>query len=349
MKIDHGILRKSMYKNKNGIFIILFAISIFEIFMIFRGLFVFNFTFTKHILFFISYFVILLTSLIGILLIHLSKKEPDDKKFFNAYIYSHFFIFLLCSWAIMISYYDMKSGNYPIVYLTVFISVPYFCLLSPLFYSVIIIIGTITMILVQYFGVASTIGSGYYINIIIYGIIAVLISFKSYSIVRERYYSEQKLKELSLTDQLTGINNRRAFDFRIKDILNSPNKEQYRLIMLDIDHFKSINDKYSHQVGDDCLRILADIIKRNFDSKNLFRFGGDEFIIITSISNDEIIEKFNQINASIKNYSTNVDFSISAGVYKVNSNDDEIAVFCKVDKALYKAKEGRSQCIIFEK
>jgi diguanylate cyclase (GGDEF)-like protein/PAS domain S-box-containing protein len=101
--------------------------------------------------------------------------------------------------------------------------------------------------------------------------------------ITERKMLEQQLSQLALTDALTGLSNRRAFD----DVLERDWKQTLRegsqisLLLLDIDHFKEFNDQYGHQVGDDCLRTVADAVKgvtRAADT--IARYGGEEIVVI---------------------------------------------------------------------
>lgn len=99
----------------------------------------------------------------------------------------------------------------------------------------------------------------------------------------------QEIRELALTDGLTGINNRRGLSFlgeqRIKEVRRV--KQTIGIIYLDIDNLKQINDKHGHQIGDQCIITLANVLKVNGrESDIIARIGGDEFIIMTSFSDD---------------------------------------------------------------
>ncbi|KXO13157.1 diguanylate cyclase/phosphodiesterase (GGDEF & EAL domains) with PAS/PAC sensor(s) [Moritella sp. JT01] len=101
----------------------------------------------------------------------------------------------------------------------------------------------------------------------------------------------QEIRELALTDELTGLHNRRGLSFlgdqRIKDARRA--RQTIGLVYLDIDNLKKINDKQGHQVGDQCIITLANVLNENGrESDIIARIGGDEFIIMTSF-NDECI------------------------------------------------------------
>ena len=87
-------------------------------------------------------------------------------------------------------------------------------------------------------------------------------------------------------DMLTALNNRRKFDLRLFNLmatqLQSPEEQTHcTLALLDVDHFKQVNDQYGHMVGDEVLLLLAQLMQQSFrEDDSLFRYGGEEFAII---------------------------------------------------------------------
>lgn len=101
----------------------------------------------------------------------------------------------------------------------------------------------------------------------------------------------QEIRDLALTDELTGLNNRRGLSFlgeqRIKDARRA--KQTIGIVYLDIDNLKLVNDKQGHQVGDQCIIMLANVLKTNGrESDIIARIGGDEFIIMTSFNDEHV-------------------------------------------------------------
>ncbi|MGO9311290.1 MAG: GGDEF domain-containing protein [Syntrophobacteraceae bacterium] len=173
--------------------------------------------------------------------------------------------------------------------------------------------------------------------------------------VRER--SESLEKEV-LLDALTQINNRRAYDLRIRESLRRfhRNGEQFGLILIDIDHFKKVNDAYGHKAGDKCLKEIAKQIKSSVrQSDFLARYGGEELIAILPGSDAEgarnLAEKIRRRIENIRfSYKDEIiPLTISLGVTGVLASDtDPDTPFIRVDAAMYQAKEdGRNRvCVI---
>ena len=170
----------------------------------------------------------------------------------------------------------------------------------------------------------------------------------------------KQLIELSLTDPLTKLSNRRAFETYYQDIyqLGQRNEKEISLIMCDIDHFKQINDTHGHVAGDQVLRelsiIMKDSLKRGSDF--IARYGGEEFIIILyDTSSNDAKELCIKIQNNLKNMD---NFESKWGeigaitmIYGISSiipdeKDKSEHLIASADMALYKAKNDGRNCII---
>jgi len=171
------------------------------------------------------------------------------------------------------------------------------------------------------------------------------------------YRENAKLEKLAITDYLTGIYNIRYFYSRLEEEFSRAERYQMPLscIMLDIDHFKKINDSYGHRIGDFILREFAQIVKRYTRKSDLLaRYGGEEFILLlpqTSLKG-ALIEarrlqkvvreiRFRQLK---EGQGITVSFGISCFPDKGVKKSDDLINFA--DKALYKAKEKGRDLII---
>lgn len=115
-----------------------------------------------------------------------------------------------------------------------------------------------------------------------------------------QYLTEQKLKQGSERDELTGLNNRRAFKEKIRKLYSSARdkKQKLAVMLMDLDHFKTINDTLGYAAGDHLLRILSKRLKQILEGRAfLARLGGDEFGVI--IPNVQDIGELNQIAQQI--------------------------------------------------
>ena len=164
-----------------------------------------------------------------------------------------------------------------------------------------------------------------------------------------------KVRMLSLTDDFTGLPNRRAFMRRLEDEIGRAHRygSSLTLAMIDLDYFKQINDKYGHAAGDDVLRWYASeplAIFRHYDM--VARYGGEEFSVLLP-STDEVgarraLEKVSQHVAGQDTFESKGDIielpSFSAGLAMYNPGEDMLDFIERADKALYRAKHnGRNR------
>jgi len=172
--------------------------------------------------------------------------------------------------------------------------------------------------------------------------------------VTEQINIREQLEILSRTDPLTGLLNRRVFDEITENEFSryKRNQETYSLLMLDIDHFKKINDKYGHPVGDDVLKSTAESFKSNLRLHDkIARIGGEEFCVFLPDTNKqiafEVAEKLREtiLNTSIPSQSGDISITISIGVSEVENTDtDHVGILKRADENLYEAKKtGRNR------
>ncbi len=150
-------------------------------------------------------------------------------------------------------------------------------------------------------------------------------------------------------DALTGVHNRRWMSDAFPRVLHrcALNKQHSAVMMLDIDHFKQVNDSYGHLVGDAALKSLADIMQHNLRPHDLLvRYGGEEFAILlpdTALEDARAIaERLRTMVAANEVESHGVVFKItvSSGIAAIDDVAGLEASFAQADQALYRAKEG---------
>jgi diguanylate cyclase (GGDEF)-like protein len=171
---------------------------------------------------------------------------------------------------------------------------------------------------------------------------------------------KKRIEELSITDEMTGLYNRRFFNVIIKKELARAKRERHEVVfaMLDIDFFKQYNDNYGHQKGDDVLREVSSIMsdKLSRASDYCFRLGGEEFgVLFTNRPSNDSFEFVDSIRRAIEERAIEHKWSEVADVITVSigmqtiTHNDSVSVdmlYNRADKDLYTAKnEGRNRLV----
>ncbi len=166
----------------------------------------------------------------------------------------------------------------------------------------------------------------------------------------------ETVRKEALTDGLTQLANRKAFDSEIKRTIHKTIEDEtvFSLVFLDIDHFKPFNDTYGHQVGDQVLRLVARTLKDGVKGKDMVaRYGGEEFVIIlpetTMVGGNRVAESLLKAVASKEVINRNTGnklgrITLSAGVAQYNAGESIEDIIRRADEALYHAKQnGRNR------
>ena len=187
-----------------------------------------------------------------------------------------------------------------------------------------------------------------------------------HDLVCTKYRLEEQAQELdrtrveARTDELSGVGNRKAFDEALQ-FMNSQlqrNDVKFALLLIDVDHFKWINDTHGHQSGDEVVRRLGETLKSSVRSKDhVARFGGDEFAILFEKVNiqqaeelsKKIREKVERTNFNVGINESRVAVTLSMGLAVASMEDDSETILQKSDAALYRSKEaGRNRLTVFD-
>ncbi len=179
--------------------------------------------------------------------------------------------------------------------------------------------------------------------------------------ISERKALEDKLSALALTDGLTGLSNRRAFDRTLNREWKRTLREgsQISLLLLDVDRFKEFNDRYGHQAGDDCLRTIANAVSTSVRGTDMVaRYGGEEItVILPSTDTADAVKVAEKVRLTIESirlsHEGNTDsggwVTVSIGVATALARQGGTikmpeSLLLAADNALYKAKhEGRNR------
>ena len=163
----------------------------------------------------------------------------------------------------------------------------------------------------------------------------------------------ERTREEAMLDPLTGLLNRKGFDQRLQALLSQApdSRESHCLLMLDIDHFKRVNDTHGHLMGDRVIQGLGEILRTSVThpSHAVARYGGEEFaIVLPNTSRAEATQIAETIRArtkamKLRNRSTQevvLTVTISSGITTLRQGDDAHSLIARADAALYASKKG---------
>lgn len=156
------------------------------------------------------------------------------------------------------------------------------------------------------------------------------------------------VEHISEADALTGLANRRRFRQDLDAALHDRRSQPVSLVMIDLDHFKQINDRYDHHMGDEVLKHFARTARLTLrETDRLYRWGGEEFVLVlvrTALKDaGELAERLRERIGS-ERFAVPQKVTISLGVAECLQGENTDALFERADKALYQAKEaGRNR------
>jgi diguanylate cyclase len=176
----------------------------------------------------------------------------------------------------------------------------------------------------------------------------------TFAFARRATQQREELENLASKDTLTGIFNRRTLVDELDRAQRTFEREQHRcgILMLDIDHFKQVNDGYGHLVGDEVLIELANLLERNVRKNDrVFRYGGEEFVVLAMLPNhDGLVTVAEKLRSCVERDIHDPDghpITISLGGAILRSGESIEAWFARADTALYTAKNsGRNRAVV---
>jgi len=182
-----------------------------------------------------------------------------------------------------------------------------------------------------------------------------LVAYLTSLLAADLKHAREGLEQLSDTDELTGLKNRRAFnaalDIESKKAIRY--KRMFSVLMLDADDLKSVNDKHGHAVGDKLIISIARVIQDSLrETDVLARYGGDEFVVIlTETPHERAIEVAERIRVAVENTSFSADSerissTISIGVSSFTQDvEQQDGIMSRADKKLYESKRKGKNAI----
>lgn len=161
-----------------------------------------------------------------------------------------------------------------------------------------------------------------------------------------------ELERLAGADPLTGAFNRRTFhELLSKTIANAERHDRrFALLMIDVDHFKHVNDTFGHQAGDEVLRVLCDLIVASVRSSDqLFRVGGEEFCLLVTLTDEGearmLAEKLHRV-VRTHQFERVGEITVSIGIAHFREGDSQESIYARADEAMYEAKRRGRNCTV---
>ncbi len=186
---------------------------------------------------------------------------------------------------------------------------------------------------------------------------AVLLGFTAYLFVSDTIRLQQKLARLASYDDLTGILNRREFEYLAEMNMEALNSgDSCALVLFDIDDFKTINDLWGHSAGDDALRHMVSLVEPLLPDRAIFgRIGGDEFCVFCPVISVRKIETLaKEVLKQLAENPLDVEqdkivLSTSIGIAYEDQRQDMKRIYVSADNAMYRAKRSGKGCYRIER
>lgn len=164
----------------------------------------------------------------------------------------------------------------------------------------------------------------------------------------QRQKTSEFLHSLALQDDLTNLKNRHALKADFQAFQHS--FESMHMLIIDIDHFKNINDKYGHDIGDSVLIKVADALMQSIHAKEIYRLGGEEFVILfKNISDKEAFRQAEKVRKAVElgiffSHNEPIKLTVSIGISSLRPEHEFTDFLRAADQKLYQAKrEGRNR------
>jgi diguanylate cyclase (GGDEF)-like protein len=184
-------------------------------------------------------------------------------------------------------------------------------------------------------------------------ILTVVLAILLATLAVHQWRSTRRMRTLAMTDELTGVPNRRAVLSRLAPLLDQPNPPSCAMLIIDIDHFKSINDQHGHAEGDEALKAVARELREDVrEPAFIGRLGGEEFVVvIPGVDFDKanrLAERFREgvMGIDTRRWLTDRRITVSIGLTMAKaSGDTPSTMLQRADAALYDAKRAGRNCV----
>ena len=340
---NRELIKLNLKRSWRGYEAFLILIAVLEAMMMVYGVVNFDFRELRRLLYFSCYVLLFDCTVIAFIInrVCLKSGEHDSLMVYNVYIYNAVLIF----WSAIISALDLNGGGYPVTYMTIMAAVGSIMALPPVMYGSMAVLSSGSMIALALYMGEARLYVPFYLNHGIFLLVIIAVEVHNYHSIRNQYILDKRLEELAGIDGLTKVSNRRSLDQYMEQLIEEGT--MFTFSLLDVDDFKSINDTYGHLEGDNSLVLIANILTDIF-GKNVYRYGGDEFAVISFENSHSVAEKMSFVNLRLKDEAKEYVLQTCSGVYYRQEQDEERRVFECADLALYEAKHnGKARSVIY--
>lgn len=319
-------------------FVILILISFFEILMI-LNFFINKKSFNiRNVIYLTSYILLLSASIISAILLIIVKNKKNVNLILS--IIMHIYCIFMVAWSTLISCADMYGGSYPIVYLTIIMTIGGIVAVSPVVFIVLILLSlpfilSFALINKEILSFASV---GGLFNISVFIIMSIIVGLRLYYVTISEARYKESLKRSMDTDALTGLGNERSYFNYVSNIC-----EKYAVVMMDLNYLKKTNDTYGHRYGCHLVVKTGEILPTIFPNSHLFHIGGDEFVgIIVKedlVNLNELLNIFSsKLQQRVIDYEgVMLKLDVAIGVC-VNNGEEYKITYANADKKMYENK-----------
>ena len=342
-----GIGKEEFYAVRKDVFTSNFVVwRILHFFMALLFLFLFVSSFFTHVLKSnsIFYLATAIYAAITIILFHFYNKTSIIAQI-NIYLSITVLFLFGC-------FITMNNPTVPATsYIALILIAPMFLIGRPIWMTIEICLSSICLLFVMYKIKPHNIWLIDLANVIPFSIASIFLNIIANSIRIKEFVLRRKINIQKDIDELTGLKNKSALTKAINKYLKNDESDKGLMFMMDIDRFKSINDTYGHDIGDDVISQVGQFLAATFSNKEIIgRFGGDEFIVF--IKNTDDIAYANQtadtvvkgISSTVKLPDPNEKVCVSIGIAVYKGEEKNYSeIFKKADLALYKSKADKDK------
>ncbi len=326
-------------------FTTLVLVALFEVFMTCYMAFRLTQRYSVYgVIYICSYVVLFVTSVATAVVTALSQKKQIKSYTLSVIMYVYVIIILL--WATTVSGVDIIKGHYPIVYLTIVMVIGSITFIDSLIF--LLSTGATFSAIVALSAIYQPNNSvGYYINILVFVIMATIVAYRNYKISLLEERKQIHYKEIAEFDVLTGLKSNNSYHGLVKDLkakIKNGEKVEFTVTMIDLNLLKNTNDRFGHQYGDFLLQTASQTVRKIFIDSQVFRIGGDEFVAISIEDKDKVpqyIEEFDKLlDYSTLSYNgKKLILSVSRGSSEYRQGDKFEDVLERADKEMYSYKK----------